>query len=193
MVNTRQRMIEAAAGLLRTRGMTATSFTEVLVASGASRGVIYHHFPGGKAELAREAVAWTGRSVRSRLAMIHATDPLDVIAQFLEAVRPAIEQSAGGKSCAVSAVTMESAQIDSALTEAVHIAFRSWVEELDRQLVRTGATSDAAATLSMLMVTFLEGAHVLCRAAGSVEPFDRSSPGIMAAGRSLLDMDTGAP
>lgn len=178
-------MVEAAAGLLRTRGLAATSFTEVLAASGASRGVIYHHFPGGKAELAREAVAWTGRSVKSRLTAIDADDPQGVITQFLAVVRPAVEQSAGGCSCAVAAVTLESAQVDPELTEVVHIALHSWVEELDRQLLRTGATSQAATTLSMLMITFLEGAHVLCRAAGSMEAFDLGSLGVIAASRDL--------
>ena len=33
------------------------SFTEILDASGAARGAIYHHFPGGKTQLVAEAAA----------------------------------------------------------------------------------------------------------------------------------------
>lgn len=76
--NTKQRMVEAAARMMRTRGLAGTSFTDVLAASGAARGGIYHHFPGGKAELAREAAAWTGRGVRDRLAALDAADPAAV-------------------------------------------------------------------------------------------------------------------
>jgi AcrR family transcriptional regulator len=49
--DTKQRMIEAAALSLRTRGLAATSFTDVLAASGAARGAIYHHFPGARTTL----------------------------------------------------------------------------------------------------------------------------------------------
>lgn len=185
-LTTKERMVEAAADLLRRRGLTATSFTDVLASSGAARGAIYHHFPGGKAELAYEVVAWTGRSVQGRLAAIQAQDPQAVVTQFLVAVRPAIEQSAGGASCAVTAVTVESSQVSPELTRVVQDALRSWVDELDRQLRRTGATDGAARTMSVLMITFLEGAHVLCRAAGSAEPFDDAAGGVMAAARALL-------
>ncbi|MDT7592220.1 MAG: hypothetical protein QOH45_1751, partial [Pseudonocardiales bacterium] len=60
------------------------------------------------------------------------------------------------------------------------------VDELDRHLRRTGASADAAAILSTLMITFLEGAHVLCRAEGKLEPFDTGAAGVTAAARALL-------
>ena len=140
--------------------------------------------------LARDAVGWTGWPVRSRWAAPPPHDPEEVVAQFLAAVRPAVEQSAGGTSCAVAAVTMEAGQVDPRLTEVVDAALRSWVEELECQLRRAGATSEAAAALSMLTVTFLEGAHVLCRATGSVEPFDRGAAGVTAAVRGLVAAGT---
>lgn len=188
-LTTKERMVEAAAGLIRRRGITATSFTDVLEASGAARGAIYHHFPGGKIELARDVVAWTGRSVQGRLASIQADDARAVVTQFLEAVRPAVEQSAHGASCAVAAVTVESAQVSHDLTAVVQIALRSWVDELHRQLERTGAGEAAAKTLSMLMITFLEGAHILCRAAGTVEPFNVGAVGVLAATDALLSSE----
>ncbi len=185
-LTTKERMVEAAAGLMRRRGVTATSFSDVLDASGAARGAIYHHFPGGKTELTRDVVAWTGRSVQSRLALIQADDPRAVVAQFLAAVRPSVEQSASGAGCAVAAATVESAQVDQDLTGVVQAALGSWVDELDRQLRRTGAGEAAARVLSVLLVTFLEGAHILCRAAGSAEPFDRGTVGVLAAADALL-------
>jgi AcrR family transcriptional regulator len=184
--DTKQRMVEAAAGLLRSRGLAAMSFTDVLAVSGAARGVIYHHFPGGKAELAREAAAWTGRSVRVRLAALDADDPETVVTSFLAAVRPVVAESAAGSGCAVAAVTGECAQLDAELTAVSHGALRSWVDELDRHLRRTGASADAAAVLSTLMITFLEGTHVLCRAEGNLEPFDSGAAGVTAAARALL-------
>ncbi len=52
----RERMVAAAASLLGEHGLAAASFSAVLERSGAPRGSIYHHFPGGKEELAAAAV-----------------------------------------------------------------------------------------------------------------------------------------
>src|SRR5918995_78876 len=73
----RDRMIESAAVLFRERGVHGTSFSDVLEHSGAPRGSIYHHFPGGKTELAAEAVRWAGDViVAGTVAALADPDPL---------------------------------------------------------------------------------------------------------------------
>src|SRR2546429_9198229 len=57
--DSRASMVRSAASLIRTRGVSATSFSDVLADSGAPRGSIYHHFPDGKAQLAADAIRWT--------------------------------------------------------------------------------------------------------------------------------------
>jgi len=47
-------MLEATAQLVRERGYSGTSLNDILAASGAPRGSLYHHFPGGKDELVTE-------------------------------------------------------------------------------------------------------------------------------------------
>jgi TetR/AcrR family transcriptional regulator, lmrAB and yxaGH operons repressor len=47
----------AATELFRQRGYYATTVSDVVRQSGAPRGSTYLHFPGGKQELAREAIA----------------------------------------------------------------------------------------------------------------------------------------
>ena len=54
------------------------SFTEVLRESGAARGAIYHHFPGGKSQLVAEAAARNGQDVRDHLAALPAGNPVEV-------------------------------------------------------------------------------------------------------------------
>src|SRR5207245_307823 len=54
----RQKMIESAALLFRERGIHGTSFADVLAHSGAPRGSVYHHFSGGKTQLAEETIRW---------------------------------------------------------------------------------------------------------------------------------------
>ena len=51
----RQKMVQAAKQLIREGGYGATAFSDVLTLSGAPRGSVYFHFPGGKAQLGMEA------------------------------------------------------------------------------------------------------------------------------------------
>ena len=187
--DTRERMIEAAAESFRRRGMAGTSFTDVLAASGAARGAIYHHFPDGKAQLAREAVSWFGAGVTARLAVLGEADddelatPEQVMERFLAAVRPVVGESAECASCPVAAVTLESTRGEGHLLAAADDAFAAWAAELARLLTRAGLAPDEALALGTLMVTTLEGAQVLCRAAGSLEPFDRAAAALRLTAR----------
>src|SRR5258708_12969964 len=75
--DSRSRMIHAAAELFGQRGYYATTFSDVVRESGAPRGSTYFHFPGGKAELAREAIARAGDELEEMVAQAarHANDP----------------------------------------------------------------------------------------------------------------------
>ena len=171
---TRDRMVEAAVAALRRQGVAGTSFTEILAASGAARGAIYHHFPGGKTQLVAEAAALNGREVQALFASLPATDPSQVVKDFLTLIRPVVVESSAGSGCAVAAVAVGyDTDTDRLLHDASAVAFGSWVDALAERLATTGLPAEDAADLATTLITLLEGAHVLCRAAASVEPFDR--------------------
>jgi AcrR family transcriptional regulator len=181
--STRERMVAATAESLRRRGLTGTSFTEVLAASGAARGAIYHHFAGGKAELVEEAVVRTGAGVTAALASLpDAGSEAEVVDAFLELVRPVVQESAAGAGCAVAAVVAESAPHDP-LQLAARDVLEGWREALTAHLVRAGSTPPRAGALADLLLATLEGAHVLCRADGTIEPFDRAAAALRQAER----------
>ncbi|WP_169790778.1 TetR/AcrR family transcriptional regulator [Streptacidiphilus albus] len=175
--DTRSRMIEATVEALQRRGVAGMSFTEVLRSSGAARGAIYHHFPGGKAELVAEAATRNGEDVSGFLAALPADDPLGVVEAFLALVRPVVAASAGGGGCAVAAVTVggNGDAEDDALRSIAASAFAAWGDRLAERLVAAGLAPEEAADLAALLLSLLEGAHVLCRAAGELGPFDRAA------------------
>ena len=53
---TRERLVVAMGELLRRQGYGATTVKQLTEAAGATMGSLYHHFPGGKAELVSECV-----------------------------------------------------------------------------------------------------------------------------------------
>jgi AcrR family transcriptional regulator len=184
--DTRERMIEATVDALRRRGVAGMSFTEVLRESGAARGAIYHHFPGGKSQLVAEAAARNAQDVRAELAALPAGDPLTLVESFLALVRPVVECSAGGSGCAVAAVTVASGEAadNASLREVAATAFASWTDALAERLTASGLAPDAATDLATTLLALLEGAQVLCRAAGSAAPFDQMA-------RTALDLTAG--
>src|SRR5438477_181964 len=85
--DSRERMVRSAASLIRTRGVNATSFSEVLADSGAPRGSIYHHFPAGKKQLAEATLA----GMEGALILCRAegnAKPLDTVAEELLRLLP---------------------------------------------------------------------------------------------------------
>ncbi|MFC1412619.1 TetR/AcrR family transcriptional regulator [Streptacidiphilus sp. N1-12] len=176
-------MISAAIGLLQRHGLAAMSFTDVLAESGAARGAIYHHFPGGKQQLALEAARRNAEDVRGHLHELPSGTPRDVVEVFLDNVRPVVQASAAGGGCAVAAVTVDGG---AAITDQGRLrtvateAFTGWTDELEGKLTQAGMSPSQAAELATLMITTLEGAHILCRAAGSIAPFDRAAGALLS-------------
>ena len=168
---TRSRMVDAAVSALQRHGVDGMSFTEVLAASGAARGAIYHHFPGGKAQLVAEAAGRNGDDVRQHLAALPARTPQSVVEQFFSLVRPVLVKSATGAGCAVAAATVGA---DGSCAVAQRV-FATWIETLADRLRAAGLDTNDATDLATTLITLLEGAHVLCRAAGSVAPFEQAA------------------
>src|SRR3954454_24864343 len=104
----RRRMIESAAVLFRERGVQGTSFSDVLAHSGAPRGSIYHHFGGGKAQLAEEATRWAGEFiVAGTTAALAQHDPVAAIAVFRAQWAKILRDSDFAAGCTMVAATLE--------------------------------------------------------------------------------------
>src|SRR6267142_1316099 len=99
--DSRERMVRSAASLIRSRGLNATSFSDVLADSGAPRGSIYHHFPEGKEQLAVDAIRWTSERVLAHLRAGTAVTPSDVLHRFIEMWRKVVLASHGAAGCVV--------------------------------------------------------------------------------------------
>jgi TetR/AcrR family transcriptional repressor of lmrAB and yxaGH operons len=178
--DTRERMVAAAVDALQRRGVAGMSFTDVLTSSGAARGAIYHHFPGGKAELVNEAARRNGQDVLEQMDLLPAASPRAVAEAFLSAIRPVVAASASGGGCAVAAVTVVLHEASDEWRRTASTAFDSWIGALAAKLTSAGLAPEEATDLADTLIVLLQGAHVLCRAAGNLEPFDRAARTILS-------------
>src|SRR2546428_14066719 len=100
--DSRARMVRSAASLIRSRGVSATSLSDVLADSGAPRGSIYHHFPDGKAQLAEDAIQWTSERLLTHLRAGAPTTPSAVLERFIAMWRQVVVASGGSAGCVVA-------------------------------------------------------------------------------------------
>ncbi|MGH8878596.1 MAG: TetR/AcrR family transcriptional regulator, partial [Stackebrandtia sp.] len=82
--DTRQRLVAAAAELLQRQGYHGTGMAQIVAESGAPRGSVYFLFPGGKEELAAEAIEAASDGFAERLrAAAGAPDPQGFITAMI--------------------------------------------------------------------------------------------------------------
>src|SRR5215472_9290799 len=89
----RSTMVEGAMALLARRGLQATSFSEVLSATGAPRGSLYHHFPGGKDQLVAAAVDRAGALLADAMESVAGSPAEAVVERFLAIWRAVLTRS----------------------------------------------------------------------------------------------------
>ncbi|UUY03235.1 TetR/AcrR family transcriptional regulator [Svornostia abyssi] len=185
--DSRTRMVQSAALLLRERGLSGTSFRDVIEHSGAPRGSIYHHFPEGKRQLVREAVEMSGGWVGDAIASLEESgDPVETLRAFLGVWAEILRASEFRAGCPVVAVSVEANDDEPEVTEAAAAAFRRWTRELADGLHGAGVEEERARRLATTTVAAIEGAVVLCRAERSTGPLDDVGAELEASLRSAL-------
>jgi len=170
--DSRKKMVQSAAELIGSQGMNATSFSDVLADSGAPRGSIYFHFPGGKRELAKDAIRWTSDQVVAHMRSSPATSAPEVLEHFVALFQHVVEATDGAAGCAVAGVTIDVPASDEELLAEARAAFHAWTALLAEQLTTTGVAREHALGIATIAVASVEGALILCRAEGGTAPLD---------------------
>jgi TetR/AcrR family transcriptional regulator, lmrAB and yxaGH operons repressor len=161
------------ARLLRDQGYAATGLAQVLAESGVSNGSLYHHFPGGKEDLAEAALEASGQAVADALAKALDDAPsvgfgvarfLDVVAQLL-----AEDPCAG---CPVAPTALESPIVGPRLMAAAARCFQQWEALLVSRLRDDNWPEGAIPGAASVALTLIEGALLLARVTGEVSHHD---------------------
>ena len=148
------------------RASRGTSFGDVIEHSGAPRGSIYHHFPGGKAQLVEEAVRYAGEYIVATIERAAEDgDPVPCCARSRRPGGAVLEDSDFRAGCPVVAVAVEAHDDDSALDRAPSRRRSRAGSEALVALLRARRSPEARARrIATTMVAAIEGAVVICRA-----------------------------
>jgi TetR/AcrR family transcriptional regulator, lmrAB and yxaGH operons repressor len=176
--SSRASMICSAAALFGSRGLSATSFSDVLADSGAPRGSIYHHFPGGKKQLAEDVISWTSEQVLGHLRACPASTPSGVLAWFIDLWRQSVAASGGWSGCPVAGIAVDTGAAGD-LIDAARAAFSDWTALLAGQLQAAGVPAQRAGPIATVTLAAMEGALILCRAERSIQPLETTAQELM--------------
>jgi AcrR family transcriptional regulator len=166
----RSEMVHGAIDLLAAHGVQGTSFALLIEATDTPRGSIYHHFPGGKSELIRDAVMSIGSTVAALIDNLTVEKPEDVIEAFVEGWRVLLVSGDFDRGCAVAATSL-GARDETSLRDAARHVFETWESSLAEAFVRTGVRRTEATDYAALCIAVVEGALVLGRATRTDEIF----------------------
>lgn len=169
--DSRTRMVAGAADLMSRGGLPAASMRDLARHSGTPLGSTYHYFPGGKRQLALEAVRFADDQEMSRLGRSLEQGPVAGLREYLAVWRQILIDSDFEAGCPVLSVAVTEPRTGEAVS-AVRDAFVHWCELLSGSLRKHGAPADTAEALALLIVTSVEGGIAMCRAEGSPRALD---------------------
>ncbi|MBO3675312.1 TetR/AcrR family transcriptional regulator [Streptomyces sp. NEAU-YJ-81] len=166
-------MLFAGIETVQENGVDATSLTEVADRAQAPRGSIYHHFPGGKAELLRDAIRLAGTLRSKQLAVLLADDdPTRIVDEIIDMFRQQLQASDYRAGCPVAASVTHGDNYPEAMTAAGE-SFSSWEELITQGLWQRGLTMEHAQSLATMILTSIEGALLLAKAQQDTQALDR--------------------
>jgi TetR/AcrR family transcriptional repressor of lmrAB and yxaGH operons len=169
---TKRRMLKAAAELFRRQGYDGTGLSQVLEESGAPRGSLYFHFPGGKDQLAAEAVDATGARIgRGIEALLESSDDVgEAVGRVVDSMATDLEESGYVRGCPIAAVALDSTTSSERVREACGRSFDRWLSLLEARLRNSGWSAAAAREEAIMILATVEGALALARASHDPEP-----------------------
>ena len=170
--SSKDRMLEATASLLQRQGYYATGLNEIVRESGAPKGSLYFHFPGGKEELAAAALEQAGARTRADLLQViadnpHPPDAVHAVALWLAEQLTASEFVAG---CPVATVALEAASTSRRLQEVCGAHYGNWHAATREYLLTHGMSKPQAGPTATLILAAMEGALLLARAHQDAAP-----------------------
>ena len=185
---TRGRMVETTARLLTQQGYHGTGLGQVLAEARAPKGSMYFHFPGGKEELAAEAVRRSAAEWRAAIAAVIAAapSPQGAIRAVCEWLADRLEGSGFRDGCPVATVALEAAPTSQPIHEACAEAFQIWQQVIEDDLRGAGVPAPRSERLATTVLAAIEGAMVLAKAQRSGAPLRRVGAELPALLRAAL-------
>lgn len=185
----RQKVLDAALKLLAQSGLSGAGLNDVIALSGASRGSLYHFFPGGKHQWVSEALRQYAEtfSAGCEVAIAKAPSLSQGIANIFRYAAKMMEARNYQSGCPVGAVVLDIDSESEAMRAVCLEIMAQWQQQIVGHL--SALPHSKAKALAKMVIASFEGAFMLAR-------LERSSAPLMLGAEQialLLDAQLTAP
>ncbi len=170
----RDQIVTTAAALFEMQGYAATGLNQIVREAGAPKGSLYHYFPGGKDELAIEALRLLGQRTEERLraTLALAEDPGAAVGAWARALAGHLRDSGYRGAGSIAAIALETSGTNPALNTACREVYRLWQDAYRDALSRFGFAAASAEGVAGFVLAAIEGALLLCRVHRTTQPLE---------------------
>jgi len=186
--DTRERILDASAELLRRNGYTGTGMKQVAEASGAPFGSVYHHFPGGKEQLGAETIRLAGTFYQDLVVGVMAAepDPVNAVIACFEGAAQTLIDTDYADACPIATVALEVASTNETLRKATADVFEQWLAMASGGFELYGIPKQRSREIGFMLLCQLEGAFLFSRAMRSTESMHIAGQAMAAVVREAL-------
>lgn len=169
---TRLRLLQVATRLFQQRGYHAVGLAEILLLSETPKGSLYHHFPGGKPELAEACITRIAASTLAALEQASATgtDIIGFLRQLGAETSAWLERTDWRDGSLLAVIGQEQGGEDGTLADAVRIAYQRIELRLAKWLMLEGIAGARARDIAATIIAAHEGAMLLARSRRDTSP-----------------------
>lgn len=184
----RENMLAAASSLFRARGYEGIGIAELLEKSGAPRGSLYFHFPGGKEQIGAEVINGFATRTAARFRELDESG-VDLDTFIISVFKTTAKESKGcdfDGSCPIAAIAAGFGVDDKLLAVAIRDCFAAWEAAIGDAARARGMSEKNATVFASAFLASMEGAFVLSKAQRSTAPHINASRAMQALAAALL-------
>jgi TetR/AcrR family transcriptional regulator, lmrAB and yxaGH operons repressor len=165
-----EELMARLSAVFRDVGYEGATLTVLSEATGLKKASLYHRFPQGKEQMAREvlesAAGWLEEHILSPLKSD--SPPSDRIAAMVKRLD---EFYSGGKQACLLNMLSSAHIHEGPFTQLIKRIFEAWISALSVVLIDAGVDREAARTRAERAVIMLQGSLVFARGMGTTRPF----------------------
>jgi TetR/AcrR family transcriptional regulator, lmrAB and yxaGH operons repressor len=160
--------------LFRQFGYEGVTLSKIAQATGLGKASLYHHFPGGKAEMAAAALSEVNQWLETRiLPILLGEEPQMPIDKFTAMCIEVNQFFNGGENSCLWAVLVMERSSDDLFHTQIRGAFLRWIEAISLVLIATGLDENLAKQRGEDAIIAIQGALILCHGLRDFGAFDR--------------------
>lgn len=167
---TRTEVITRLAVVFRGTGFERATLSELSQMAGLQRSSLYHLFPGGKSQMAKEVIEHSNAIFDEAVLSVLATDkpPAERFNAMVDSIRKYYKHGKDGCLLGMFALELPSEEFG----DAIRRGFKRWIDLLSQVFADQGFSKEESRMRSREVIAMIQGALVVAKGLGSRQVFE---------------------